>query len=643
VASPYDIPRRLTIACAVVLTVAAPSHTRAEPRYLPGWPVSAGSFHDSSPAVADVDGDGRREIAVAAWDGEINLLDARGRELPGYPVMTAAGGGEHSSPVLADLDGDKVLEVIFASADGRLYAFDSHGMAVPGWPKEMASGGTGGAAVQDFTKYRGLEVFASAGDRVYGLHSNGTHVGGWPVRLDEASPGLPAVGDLDGDRSPEVVVAAGDTVYAFKTSGAYAAGWPVTLDGKAAAAPVLVDVDGDDKTEVLIGTTAGSAYVLDADGGVRAGWPQRLGSKPITVPAAVGDLEGRGRLTLVFLGGATYMGGATIGAFDPDGRSRPGFPKQLNRTVAAAPLAVDADGDGLPEILLITYDGSLISFERDGTVTSGFPMKLLANGVTSAPAASDIDDDGFMDIVVAAQNGYVEVIRTDSAFEPSANPWPMYGGNHWRTGKYIAPASKRQTFTLSARGGGVTIRWKAEPREARTGWAIFKGLKYYASNSVLYYEMDYVEEQPTASYTYRDEDVEDGTVYYYKIEERMSSGAAYSYGPKAIRAVGGAVETTSAITRCYPNPFTTQVSIAYEVGAAAATDGASTVTTISIFDISGKLIRYLVNENKTPGKYIVEWDGTDSRGMPVASGVYLANLRVGETAPPSTKTVVLIR
>jgi hypothetical protein len=625
--------------CAAVLAVAAPSHTAAEPRYLPGWPVNSGSFHDSSPAVADVDGDGRREIAVAAWDGELNLLDAHGRQLPGYPVSTTASSGEHSSPVLADLDGDKVLELIFASADGQLYAFDNRGMPVPGWPRELG-GGTGGAAVQDFTRYRGLEIFATGGDRLYGLHGNGTAIGGWPVRLDETAPGLPAVGDLDGDRSPEVVVAANDAVYAFKTSGGFAAGWPVTLDGKAASAPVLADVDGDDITEVLIGTTAGSAYVLEADGGVRAGWPRSLGSKPITAPAAVGDLDGRGELTLVFVGGATYMGGATIGVFDADGRPRPGFPKQLNRTVAAAPLAVDTDGDGLPEILLITYDGSLISFERDGTVTSGFPVKLLAEGVTSTPAASDVDDDGFMDIVVAAQNGYVEVVRTDSAFEPSANPWPMLGGNHWRTGKYIAPAPKRQTFTLSARAGGITVRWKAEPRDGRTGWAIFKGIKDYVAGRPIYYEMAYVEEQPTASYAYRDEDVDDGMVYYYKIEERMSSGAAYSYGPKAIRAVGGAAETSSVITRCYPNPFTTQVSIAYEVG--AATDG-SAVTTISVFDISGKLIRYLVNDAKNPGKYIAEWDGTDSRGVPVASGVYLVNLRVGENAPPSTKTIVLIR
>ena len=66
-------------------------------------------------------------------------------------------------------------------------------------------------------------------------------------------------------------------------------------------------------------------------------------------------------------------------------------------------------------------------------------------------------------------------------------------------------------------------------------------------------------------------------------------------------------------------------------------------TSIGIYDISGKLIRTLVDEAKTPGKYVVDWDGTDGRGVPVASGVYLASLRSVEGVSPSTKTLVLVR
>jgi hypothetical protein len=559
--------------------------------------------------------------------------------MPGFPVSTGAGSGEHNSPALADLDGDKVLEVVHVSADGNIYAFDLRGMPVAGWPQELAPGAEG-PAVQDFTSYRGLEIFAAGAAGLYGLHGNGTAVGGWPVPLEGTST-APAIGDLDGDRKPEVVAATDRQVHAFTTSGAPVPGWPAAVDGEVVGAPVLADVDGDDRTEVLVGTAAGSAYVIDADGRIRAGWPQSLGSKPVTAPAAVGDLDGRGELTLVFVGGATHIGSATLAAFDADGKPRPGFPKQLTRTVAAAPLVVDADGDGLPEILLATYDGSLLAFEKNGALSDRFPLKLQGTGITSTPAAADVDDDGFMDVVVAAQNGFVEVFRTDAAYDPSANPWPMYGGNHWRTGKYLALTGIRQTFELSARGGGITIRWKADPRAGRSGWAVFKGIKDAVSGNVVYFELAYVDEQPTSSYSYRDEKVENGAIYYYKLEERLSSGGSYTYGPKAIRAVGGsATKARSAITKCYPNPFEARVNIAYEV---AAVEGPESTTSISVYDISGKLIRILVEEAKPPGKYVADWDGTDSRGVPVASGVYLASLRSGEAAPPSTKTLVLVR
>jgi len=599
----------------------------------------AGSYHDSSPAVADVDGDGRREVAVVAWDGRLHLFDSQGRAVAGFPVATGARTGERSSPVMADLDGDKKLELLITSADGRLYAVDRRGAPLPGWPRELG-GAPVGPAVQDFTRYRGLEVFAAAGKSVYGFHANGTAIGGWPASLAEEASGPPAVGDLDGDRRPEVIVASGAEVSAFTTSGALAPGWPVTLDAKVACAPTLADVDGDGRTEILLGTAAGSAYVLDWDGSVRSGWPQKLGPNPITAPAAVGDLDGRGELTLVFVGGATHLGSATLGAFDADGRPRPGFPKHVSRTIAAAPLLADVDGDGFPEILVVTYHGSLIAFERTGAVSSGFPSKLRGSGVTSTPAVSDVDNDGFTDVVVASQDGYLEVFAAASAYEPTAHPWPMYAGNHWRTGKYLAAAAKRQTFSLSVRSGGVSVRWNAEPQEERLGWAILKGIKDLVTGKVAYYEIAAVEEQPTSSYSYRDELVEEGTVYYYKLEERFASGKVNTYGPKAIRAAGGATHAASAITRCYPNPFTTQISIAYEVG---GRETETTPTTISIYDISGKLIRNLVHENKTAGKYIVEWDGTDAGGAPVASGVYLTTLRAGKDSPPSSKTIVLIR
>src|SRR5437588_8032561 len=63
----------------------------------------------SSPAVADLDGDGRPEIVVATHPGLLYVLRFDGHSLsvaPGWPRAVGAHLG--SSPAIGDLDGDGV-------------------------------------------------------------------------------------------------------------------------------------------------------------------------------------------------------------------------------------------------------------------------------------------------------------------------------------------------------------------------------------------------------------------------------------------------------------------------------------------------------------------------------------------------------
>ncbi|MCX7784987.1 MAG: T9SS type A sorting domain-containing protein, partial [candidate division WOR-3 bacterium] len=41
-----------------------------------------------------------------------------------------------------------------------------------------------------------------------------------------------------------------------------------------------------------------------------------------------------------------------------------------------------------------------------------------------------------------------------------------------------------------------------------------------------------------------------------------------------------------------------------------------------IYDVSGRLIKTLVNEHKAPGIYSIIWNGTDENGRKVGQGVY---------------------
>jgi flagellar hook assembly protein FlgD len=56
------------------------------------------------------------------------------------------------------------------------------------------------------------------------------------------------------------------------------------------------------------------------------------------------------------------------------------------------------------------------------------------------------------------------------------------------------------------------------------------------------------------------------------------------------------------------------------------------VVAVEIFDLLGQRVRTLVEERAAPGYYRAVWDGLDSAGQGVGSGVYFCRVRVGEQA-----------
>ena len=83
-----------------------------------------------------------------------------------------------------------------------------------------------------------------------------------------------------------------------------------------------------------------------------------------------------------------------------------------------------------------------------------------------------------------------------------------------------------------------------------------------------------------------------------------------------------------------PNPFSSVTSIEFAVPEAAQVK-------IAIYDVSGRLVRTLVDGRVKPDVYKASWDGTDSFGSPVASGIYFYRFDAGEFS--ATKKMILVR
>jgi hypothetical protein len=84
----------------------------------------------------------------------------------------------------------------------------------------------------------------------------------------------------------------------------------------------------------------------------------------------------------------------------------------------------------------------------------------------------------------------------------------------------------------------------------------------------------------------------------------------------------------------YPNTFNPITTIRYQIPVRS-------MVNLSVFDVSGRLIRTLVNEYNEPGFRAVHWDGRDGRGIEAASGIYFYRLQTGSYT--ATKRMVLLR
>ena len=88
------------------------------------------------------------------------------------------------------------------------------------------------------------------------------------------------------------------------------------------------------------------------------------------------------------------------------------------------------------------------------------------------------------------------------------------------------------------------------------------------------------------------------------------------------------------------NPFINSVFTSFIVGSAIFISYQK--VNITVYDILGRNIKLLVNEEKSIGRYQVKWDGKDHNGVPVSSGIYFINL-ITDMGRIQTKKVMLMR
>ncbi len=100
---------------------------------------------------------------------------------------------------------------------------------------------------------------------------------------------------------------------------------------------------------------------------------------------------------------------------------------------------------------------------------------------------------------------------------------------------------------------------------------------------------------------------------------------------------GNKVTDQFTLEQNYPNPFNPSTIIGYRL----SNNLPSYHVIIRIYNSLGQLVLTLVNEEKAPGYYQVTWDGRNSQGIAMPSGIYFYSIQAGNFR--QVKKMILMR
>lgn len=335
----------------------------------------------NTPALGDLNGDGKVDLVYLNSSGRVRAISGTSKT-PLWEPEEHIRSRLPGQILLADLNGDQCQDVLVCTATDRLVAIDG---------------------------YLGIEIWAS------------------PI-IGGGFAGIPAVADINGDNRADVAIAsqAGNLILAFGSLSEPE--WQfVEIDGTIKSTPSAIDVTGDGVPEFVFGTESGFVYIyqgkrkkliskIDVTAEIAKSMEENFSENQIDCPVSAGFFDADSRADLII---STNKG--NLIAFNGLSKKPLWFDSSMPEGDLISNLFLptvtgDLDGDGLDDVVAMTFDGRIRAF-KGADVSGGQKLvlweflpedweKFIAN-----PALADFNKDGILDIVSAGVNHGLYIIN----------------------------------------------------------------------------------------------------------------------------------------------------------------------------------------------------------------------------------------